>query len=398
MRHKGHIRQRSDNSFEIRYDIGTDPLTGKRRTVTTTVKGDRRDAEKELYRILHNTSNGEHIVNSRLTVAEYLKQWIETVRSQINPKTHERYAEIVRNFLIPSFGHSPLPKLTPVLIQSVYNKWETSGRRDGKAGGLAPRTRLGIHRVFFSALKHAVQLQLIIRNPAEWVKPPRAKKVAIETLTIEQATELLAALKASYPRLYWPVLLALTTGMRRGEVLALRWKNVDFDKMTIRVVESLEQVKQTIRFKAPKTEKGRAIMLLDYAAEELKAWKKTQADELKEMGITANEDSFVCGRWDGGPVKPDSLTGEFVRAIRKIPNVPVIRFHDLRHSHATQLLTEGIHPKIAQERLGHSSIKTTLDLYSHVTDTMQGEAASKLDSVFRSAMKAKSNPSGPKLG
>jgi integrase len=185
--------------------------------------------------------------------------------------------------------------------------------------------------------------------------------------------------------------------MRRGEILALRWKNVDFGKMTVRVVESLEQVKQTIRFKAPKTEKSRAVILPEYAINELKAWKEKQAQELLELGVIPSDDAFVCGRWDGGPVKPDSLTGEFRRAIKKIPNIPSIRFHDLRHSHATQLLAQGIHPKIAQERLGHSSIKTTLDLYSHVTDTMQDEAAERLDSAFKSVIKAKPNLT-PKLG
>jgi integrase len=286
---------------------------------------------------------------------------------------------------------------TPAVIQSAYNVWETSGRRDNKGGGLAPRTRLHIHRIFRSALSHALQLQLIVRNPADAVKPPRAKKTTIATLTIEQSGTLLNTLYDSFPRLYWPVLLALTTGMRRGEILALRWKNVDLDKMTVRVVESLEQVGQKIRFKAPKTEKSRAVILPDYAAKELRAWKERQASELSELGITPSDNALVCGRWDGLPVKPDSLTGEFCRAIRKIPNIPLIRFHDLRHSHATQLLTEGIHPKIAQERLGHSSIKTTLDLYSHVTDTMQDEAATKLDSAFKSVIKAKPNLT-PKLG
>ncbi len=186
--------------------------------------------------------------------------------------------------------------------------------------------------------------------------------------------------------------------MRRGEIVALRWKNVDFEKKTVRVVESVEQVKSNIRFKAPKTEKTRAVMLPDYAVEELRAWKEKQAQELSELGVGATEDTFVCGRsWDGGVRKPDSLTGEFRAAIKDAPNIPTVRFHDLRHSHATQLLKEGVHPKIAQERLGHSTITTTLDLYSHVTDTMQNDAAEKLNGAFRSAMRARSNQ-GPKLG
>jgi len=165
------------------------------------------------------------------------------------------------------------------------------------------------------------------------------------------------------------------------------------------VVESVEQVKDRIRFKAPKTERTRAILLPDHAVDELKAWKENQAKELEALGVKATEDTFVCGRsWDGGVVKPDSLTAQFRVAIRDIPDFPIVRFHDLRHSHATQLMAQGIHPKIAQERLGHSTITTTLDLYSHVTNTMQTEAVSKLDSAFRSAIKPPTKNSSPKLG
>lgn len=163
-------------------------------------------------------------------------------------------------------------------------------------------------------------------------------------------------------------------------------------------MESVEQVKKEIRFKAPKTEKTRAIILPDYAVEILVVWKKMQAEELALLGVTATEDTFICGRsWDGNVVKPDSLTAEFRIAIRRVPNLPVVRFHDLRHSHATQLLAEGIHPKIAQERLGHSTITTTLDLYSHVTDTMQNDAAEKLDTAFRSAIRVRGKNT-PELG
>jgi len=387
MRHKGHVRQRSKGSFEIRYDLGADPLTGKRKTVTSTFKGERKEAVKELYRLLRTVDKGAHVESTKLTIDEFLKQWIETVRSQVSPKTHERYSEIVNNYLIPVFGNCPMLKLTPPIIQKSYNEWETAGRRDKKDGGLAPRTRLHFHRIFRSALKHAVELQLIIRNPADFVRPPRPKKTTIATLTVEQSASLLNGIQNK--PIYWPVLLALTTGMRRGEILALRWKNVDFKEKTIRVVESLEQTKQGIRFKAPKTERTRAVILPDYAIEKLTSLKKKQADELAELKIVQSQETLVCCRFDGRPLWPTSVTHEFVKAIRKLSSLPRIRFHDLRHSHATQLLTAGIHPKIAQERLGHSTITTTLDLYSHVTTTMQDDAASKLDSALRTAFESK---------
>jgi integrase len=202
----------------------------------------------------------------------------------------------------------------------------------------------------------------------------------------DQAARLLEAIKRN--RVYWPVLIALCTGMRRGEILALRWKNIDLDRGVARVVESLEQTKAALRFKAPKTEKTRAITLPSFTVEELRRLKRQQAEELLALGVRQSGETLACCRCDGEPMPPRSLTHEFAKVAGRLNDVPRVRFHDLRHSHATQLLSAGVHPKIAQERLGHSTITTTLDLYSHVTETMQEDAAAKLDTVFRSAINA----------
>jgi integrase len=206
------------------------------------------------------------------------------------------------------------------------------------------------------------------------------------TLTSNEAARLLEAIK--HKRVYWPVLVALATGMRRGEILAMRWKNLDLERGLVRVVESLEQTKSALRFKAPKTEKARAIALPSFVIEELRRLKREQAEELLMLGVRQSGETLVCGRYDGDPMPPRSLTHEFAKVAGRVKDVPRIRFHDLRHSHATQLLAAGVHPKVTQERLGHSTITTTLDLYSHVTETMQTEAAAKLDMVFRSAINA----------
>jgi len=391
----GSIRERSEGCFQIRYTLGIDPLTGKRKRVEVTHQGTYESAKVTMRKLLKSIDDNDHVEPTKIKVSEFLQQWLESVRSQVSLKTHERYSDTVRRFLIPALGNCLLSKLAPSAIQNAYNYWETSGRKDIKKGGLAPRTRINIHRILKSALKHAVQLQLITSNAADAVKPPRAKKTAITTLTVEQSAALLDALRDT--RLYVPVLLALTTGMRRGEILALRWKNVDFNRTTVRVVESLEHTRQGLRFKAPKTEKTRAVILPDYAVEELRKWKEKQAEELILQRVVQTEDSLVCGRRDGQPLNPTTITHEFIIAINKLSALPRVRFHDLRHSHATQLLMAGIHPKIAQERLGHSTITTTLDLYSHVTDTMQNDAAAKLDTAFRGAIKARTDQ-GPKLG
>lgn len=146
MRHERHIRQRSENTFEIRYSLGTDLATGKWKVKTVTFKGTRKEAQAKLHRILKALNTGDYVEPTKLTTGEYLKQWIDTIRSQISPKTHDRYFDVVHKFLIPTFGNHLLSKLSPAIIQNAYNVWETSGRRDTKGGGFAPRTRLAAER------------------------------------------------------------------------------------------------------------------------------------------------------------------------------------------------------------------------------------------------------------
>jgi integrase len=388
MRHTGHIRERSSGSFEIRYSLGTEPATGKRRIATATVRGSRKEAERELRRLLRALDTGEHVDPTRITVQEWPATWLDAVRAEVSPKSHERYCEIVSHHLAPALGNLQLAKLAPAHIQEAYNALATGGRRDGKEGGLSPRTRRHIHRILSAALSRAVEQQLIVRNPADAFKKrlPKVEHSEMATLTVQQAQALLAAIR--HTRVYWPVLIALATGARRGEILALRWRNVDFDRGSLCVVESLEQTKAGLRFKAPKNEKARAIALPAFAIAELRRLKREQAESLLMLGVRQSSATLVCARADSEPMPPRSLTHEFLKAIARVVDVPRVRFHDLRHSHATQLLVAGVHPKVAQERLGHSSITVTLDLYSHVTGTMQEDAAVKLDMAFQSAITA----------
>lgn len=391
MRRTGSIHERSAGSFELRYSLGTDAATGRRRMANVTVRGTRKDAEKELRRLLRSLDTGEHVDPTRITVREWLATWLVAAHEEVSPKTHERYAEIVNHFLTPALGNLPITKLAPAHIQEAYAALATGGRRDGKPGGLSPQTRCHIHRILSSALTRAVEQRLIARNPAEVFRRrlPKVERREMSTLTAEQSATLLDAIR--HHRVYWPVLIALATGMRRGEILALRWRNVDLDSGSLRVVESLEQTKAGLRFKAPKSEKARGITLPSFAIEELRRLKREQAEELFKLGVRQGGDTLLYARADGEPMLPTSLTHEFAKVAGCAKDVPRVRFHDLRHSHATQLLLAGVHPKVAQERLGHSSISVTLDLYSHVGATMQEDAAAKLDTAFRDAVKRSSH-------
>jgi integrase len=385
MRRTGHVRERSPGSFELRYDLGTDPATGKRRVATATVHGTRKDAEKELRQLLRMLDTGEHVDPNRMTVEQWLAKWLKAVGDEVAPLTHERYADIVNHFLAPALGRLQLNKLAPAHIQSAYSEWVSSGRRDGKPGGLSPRTRRHIHRILSSALARALEQQLLVRNPCDVFKKrlPKVERREMTTLTADQSQQLLAAIR--HTRVYWPVLIALATGMRRGEILALRRRNLDLDSGIVRVVESLEQTRTGLRVKAPKSEKTRSITLPAFAVEALRRLRRQQAEELLFLGIRQDDDTLVCARADGQPMQPRSLTHEFTYLMGRIKDLPRVRFHDLRHSHATQLLLAGVHPKVAQERLGHSTISVTLDLYSHVTATMQEDAATKIDAAYARA-------------
>jgi integrase len=358
MRRTGHIRQRSAGSWELRYSPGTDPGTGKRRLATVTVRGDRKAAERELRRLLRTLDDGSHVDPTRMTLRAWFIQWLDAVRQEVSPKTHERYSELVTNYLVPALGALPLSKLAPSDIQNAYNGWVTEGRRDGKPGGLSPLTRRYIHVILKSALARAVEQQLLARNTADAFKKrlPKVERKEMVTLTAEESERLLESIKDT--RTYWPVMLVLATGMRRGEVLASRWKNVDLDRGVLRVVQSLEQTRTQLRFKDTKSSQNRAITLPAFAIEELRRLKLEQAEELLALGIRQTGETLVCCRVDGEPLQPRSVTHQFTLLRSRMKDLPRVRFHDLRHSHATHLLADGVHPKVAQERLGHSTITT----------------------------------------
>ena len=381
---KGHLRKRGQGSWSIVLDLGRD-ATGKRRQKWHTVRGTADDAERELVRLLNAMNIGEYVEPARMTVGEYLDRWLKDyAQTNVAAKTYERYAQVVRLHLKPGIGHHRLPKLQPLHIQAMYSKQMQGGRKDKKKGGLSAQTVLHHHRILREALQQAVRWQLLARNPADAVEPPRAERREMQVLDEAETAVLLD--KAAGSRLYLPILLAVTTGLRRGEILALRWQDVNLDAATLAVRRSLEQTTAGLKFKQPKTQKGRRVVALPpITVEALRRHKADQAKVKLFLGPAYKDQGLICGRVHGTPVGPNEITAEFAALIRG-SKLPQIRFHDLRHSHATQLLRQGIHPKIVSERLGHSTVGITLDVYSHVLPDMQEEAARKIDLALRAAM------------
>jgi integrase len=261
-RRQGSIRERAKGSYEVRYPLGSDPATGRRRSATVTVKGALKDAEKELRRLLRALDTGEHVDPSKLCVRDWLNLWLRSIRDEIAPRSYERYGSIVRHHILPALGNHRLAKLAPVHIQEFYASLAEGGRRDGQPGALAPQTRRQIHRVLSEALVRAVEQQVVARNVCDVFKRrlPRVERKQFAVLSTAQSQQLLSATKPT--ALYWPVLLAITTGMRRNEILAVRWRNLDLGRGVVRIVEALEQTSDGIRFKPPKSGEPRSVTLL----------------------------------------------------------------------------------------------------------------------------------------
>jgi integrase len=377
---KGHIRERSPGHWAIVIDV-RDPQTGKRKRRWHSFAGTKRQAQVECARLLTEMKNGTHIDPSRMTVAAFLERWIEHMQGQVSPRSQERYAEIARKNLAPLLGGVALTKLQPAQISQAYAKALASGRRVGK-GGLSARTVTHMHRVLREALQQGVRWQVLARNHADAVKPPKVERQQMSVLDTDATAELIEAARET--SLFMPIMLGVRCGLRRGEVVALRWRNVDLERGQISVVASAEQTDLGVREKEPKNGKGRTIVLCGTEIGELRSHRVRQAQGLLALGVRLTDDHHVVAREDGQPLQPRSLTHAFVKFVRR--HGFQIRLHDLRHSHATHMLAAGVHPKIAQERLGHSSVGITLDLYSHVLPGMQAEAVSKVDAALRDAL------------
>ena len=378
---KGHLKERSPGHWAIILDI-PDPITGKRRRKWHSFKGTKRQAQIECARLISAVQGGTYLEPSKTTLAQFLDRWLAHIKTQVSPRSHERYCELARKNIVPLLGAVYLSNLRPERISAAYSNALTHGRRDG-TGGLSPRTVHHMHRILKQALGQAVSWDILNKNPAASVDPPRVERSTMQTYDINQTAELIEAMRDT--RMLMPVLLAALNGLRRGEAAALRWRHVDLVIGQMSIVESVEVTAAGVRYKEPKGGHARTVALSPIMIEELRAHRVRQAEELLKVGAIVTEDTFVVAQVDGSPLKPTSITHEWVRLLAKTA-LPRIRFHDLRHAHATHLLASGVHPKVASERLGHSKVGITLDLYSHVLPNMQTDAVARVDEALQIAI------------
>jgi integrase len=379
---KGSLKERSPGHWAIIIDV-PDPGTGKRRRKWHSFKGTKRQAQVECARLISALKADTYLEPSKTTLAQFLERWLEHIRAHVTPKSHERYTGLVRTNVIPLLGSVHLTKLKPIQISTAYSTALAGGRKDGKEGGLSPRSVGHMHRVLKQALGQAVRWGELNRNPADTVNPPKVEWKPMETFDLAQTAEMIEFIRP-FP-IFMPSLLAVLCGLRRGEICALRWRNVDLAAGQIAIVESLEQTKAGLRIKSPKNGKGRTVALSATVIDELRAHRRERAQQLLKLGVALTDDDLVIAHADNSIVPPIWVSQQWARTIRKT-KLAHLRFHDLRHAHATHLLANGINPKIASERLGHSRVGITLDLYSHVMPGMQEDAAAMVDAQLQLAM------------
>jgi integrase len=344
----------------------------------------RKAAATELRKRLGEVDKGGYVEPAKLTVAEYLEgEFLPSLR--LKPSTESSYRKNVRLHLVPHIGKIPLAQLTGQRLTVLYRHLEASGRADGE-GGLSARTVRYIHTIVKSALGEAVQNGLLVSNPADRAKPPsaqQAKSPELRYWTPEQSARFLRwaqeTEEGDFPA--WQLLLA--TGMRRGEVLALRWGDLDLIRATVAVRRTAGLIKdfgggERIEVGTPKGYRARVIDVDPGTVAALKA----QRSLLAELDLRLARDvGLVFPGRDGGVRHPERFSRSFGWALKRcwkaidVHELPRIRLHDLRHSHATALLTAGVHPKVVQERLGHATISITLDTYSHVIPALGRDAA-----------------------
>jgi integrase len=382
---KGHIRERGKGNWYAVLEA-KDPTTGQRKRVWHKLQArGKREAQVECSALISQKSDGSYTPPSKITLREFLEKWLAHIKPNVELSTYERYSVLALKNIAPLLGALKLIEIDAQVISLAYAKALESGRRDGK-GGLSARTVHHMHRTLSKALKQAVKWRMLVRNPcADLDKSDRPKITKKTVATIDAGLTVQVLEAARERRLYIPLLLGSLTGLRRGEIAALRWSDVKFDQGHIAVIRSIAQAKDACYEKLTKSDRCRTVAMPDTLVEELRAWKFRQAQEFLRLGVRPDNDTRVVTQADGSGYQPRSLThaiSDFLKAQGQS-----VRLHGMRHSHASHMLAENVHPKVVQERLGHSSIAITMDIYSHLMPNMQADAAAKVDAALKAAKK-----------
>ena len=374
---RGSIRKRGANWTIILYR-GRD-ATGKKQQKWIGGFKTKKAAEQKLNELLAAMDKGLAVMPSKQPFGDYLRNWLDNYAASVGPRTFEGYSDRAIH-VIDGLGHIALSELRPEHIQGYLRDKLRGGRSDGKPGGLSAATVQKHHALIKQALGHAVRRQLLAYNAATAVDPPKVTRKEMIALDESQVQTLLDVAKDTswYPMIH----TALWTGVRRSELLGLRWRDLDLLLASLRVVQVLHGLKDgSLVFSEPKSARSRrSIALSPESCIVLRRHRKEQEAAAELLGIPFSEEWPVFAHFDGSPRQPATLTHAFTKIARKA-GLSGLRLHDCRHTHASLLLKLGINIKIVSERLGHSSVVLTLDTYSHLLPGMQEEAALRFDQL-----------------
>jgi integrase len=382
---EGHIRKRSNGSYAIVIYRGKGP-DGKKKYDWISVKGGLRAAQRERNRILAELQEGAYVDPSKLTVSQLLDRFMaDYAKQSCGAKTRELYAHTITAHLKPQLGHLLVSKVSPLHIQGFYSERLESGRKDGK-GGLSPVSVMHQHRLLHRVFELAVKWRLVPNNPVDAAESPRVEPAERPILDDEGVRKLLAAAEGTW--LYLPILLAIATGMRRGEVLGLRWQDVDLDGEVLRVQQAAQRTQETgLVFKDPKGRKKgkRNITLPDFIIPALRKEKARQAELRLSMGPAWQVNDLVICQDDGTPRLPSYLSNTYTTLIKSL-DLPRVTYHDLRHTSLSHLLKEGENILVVSERAGHANATITLKVYAHVLPEQHRESAARMARFMRRAV------------
>ncbi|MGE7683885.1 tyrosine-type recombinase/integrase [Peribacillus simplex] len=373
---KGSItKNKKTGKWDFIFDGGTDPLTGKRKQIKRRGFESKRHATDEMTKIKAEILENEFLDLTITTYARYMEEWFQERKSRLQKSTFETHSIFYRNVIKPRLGHLKLQQIAPIQIQKFVNDLvnDTS---------YSEHTVHLIFRIVSASLKKAKVLKLIKDNPSNAITLPKIRRKEINVWSLEQVNFFIREAKdiKRLTRCHIGFLMSIFTGMRQGEILGLRWNDIDFESQIIFVRQTLTQNAE-IKLGAKNEASVRSIHIPNKLVEELKIHRKLVVQEKLLHGQSYNDNDLVVCTKDGKPMIPRNFRKEFYNLTEKI-DLPKIRFHDLRHTHATILIQQNVNVKLISERLGHADIETTLNTYSHVLPDMQKSVSDKLDKII----------------
>jgi integrase len=387
----GHIRQRGKGSWELKFEGGPrDPATGKRKIQYVSFRGTKREAQAKLTDLLSAVGKGTYVEPSKITVAEHVRARVghraaaydPAAKTGISPRTAERYCELVENQIVPHIGAKLVQKLKPLDVESWQTTLRTSGRKGG-AGGVSTRTIKHAHRILSHALDDAVKNDLASKNVAKIEGAPKVDDTEVPVVPKERIGELIDKLRGR--AMYARAITSLFTGLRRGELLAPPWSDVDLDAKVWRVRVALEETKAGgLQIKAPKTKAGRRdVSLPDIVVEALREHRRQQLELRMALGMGKMPDDALVfpAPLKGGHQSPRAFSKEWARVATAI-GFPGFTFHALRHTHASQLIDAGIDIVTISKRLGHAKPDITLRVYAHLFRKDDSKASDAINATL----------------